>query len=167
MKTMTNVIYVNHDKLMRFNEDLLRTPTMLENIFNENSETLSNTIRRIDMTADMLNRKKASVQMVLERAIADLELAKMANARNRKKISLEPYMDRIREANWRLKTITNACYEITKIKDGFQESAEQYFRSEERCFQDYNFMVKKGSAILEKYAELVRRSASVIPEGQT
>jgi len=152
---------------MRFNEDLLRTPTILENIFNENSETISNTIRRIDMTADMLNIKKAYAQMALEEAMAYLELAEKANAENEESIDLELHMYKVREANERLETITHACYEVIKLRDDFQESTEQYFKSEETCFQDYNFMLKKGRSILEKYAELVHRSANVIPEGQT
>jgi len=140
---------------------------MLENIFNKNRETISNTTRRIDMTTDMLNKKKASAQMALEEAIADLEFAEWGNDENGEDIDLEPYMYRIREADKRLHTITIACYEIIKIRDGFEENVEQYSKNEERRFQDYKFMMKKGNSILDKYVELVRRSASVIPEVQT
>jgi N-methylhydantoinase B/oxoprolinase/acetone carboxylase alpha subunit len=162
---MTNVIYVKPDKLVTFREDLLKTPIMLENIFSENRNMINKTIRQIDMTADMLNRKKTEARIALESAQADLEAAIAANDEGERKINLGPYISRVTRARERLEKLTDAYDDLMKVRDGYHDSADQYMRDENKYFQDYNTMIKKGGSILGKYTELVRRSTSVIPEG--
>jgi len=161
---MGKVISVQPDKLVMFSEELKKTSGMLENIFNENRETISKTNYRIDMTIDSLNVKRNAARNEHESASAALSSASIASASVVGAAAIAPLIERERRARERLNVLEQACQEARKIKDDYQGMANQYSREEQKHFQDYRDHLKRTSSFLEKYTDSIRRSSKAITE---
>ena len=152
------------DKLLTFNEKMLKTPVMLEGIFLENKEMIANTLHYINAVREMLNKKKREAQIRLDHAEASLLAAIATNAKSEEKVNLAPYRERVREAKHRLEEITIACDKARAAMNDYSKYTEQYFRDEKKHFEEYFPILKMGSERIARYAELVNRSTMVIPE---
>ena len=161
---MSTAINAQPDKLQIFNEELLKTPRMLENIFGENREIINRTNQRIDMAIESLHVKRNTAKNEHEMAQSALASAQSVQTSLAGAVNLAPLIERERKARERLMILEQACSEARNIKEDYNGLTAQYSQEEQNYFQDYNNFVKRTSSALEKYTELIRQSSRDIAE---
>lgn len=157
---MDEGINADPDKLDMLSDELSKTPVLLENVFRENAEMIVKTQERLHRTLDIRERALSAADMQLGQAEADLQYAYSDEYAD-----ISFYMSLVANAQARVNAMEYALQAVKRLNDEYQYSVECYKREEETSFQDYMSFFNKGKAILEKYAALVRASASAISEG--
>jgi predicted nucleic acid-binding Zn-ribbon protein len=159
---MAYQVHANPEKLDAFNEEIQKTPAMLENVFGENNEIATKALQHIDMISDMYNKKRTDAQIDLDNAKARLATAERANAANDEKADLSFFEERVYNAHERLIKIMDTCKRVNDIRNDYEVEVNRHKWNVNDCFNDYCTILKKGSGIIAKYAAFVRASVNAI-----
>ena len=162
---MTGQIIADPSKLYELDDNLKKTPSQVDDIFADYSEMISHTRDRVSNTLNQWKRRQQQAYEQLLDAQEALDRAEMSACDSKDGHVSSYYYEVVESCQNRYNEISDACNSIEKIYDQVESSATSFTRTMRNLRQDYTTMLQKSSYILTRYADLVKKSASITSSG--
>lgn len=164
---MMGQVIVDISKLHELDEGLKNTVAQIDVIISENEERISKIKNTIIIELEKWKRKQEEAYVELIAVREELTRAEEM-ARNSENGEVPSYYyQKVALCQAKYDDVSCICAKIERLYDDFEDSVSIYNNSITLDRQDYVDILKKGSYILNQYADLVQKSVHVTSSGNT
>lgn len=162
---MAGQIIADPSKLYELDDNLKKTPSQIDDIIADYSEMISHTRDRVSNTLNQWKRRQQQAYEQLLDAQEALDRAEMSARDSEDGHVSSYYYEAVESCQNRYNEISDACTSIEQIDNQVEYSATSFTRTMGNLRQDYTTLLQKSSYILTRYADLVKKSASITSSG--
>jgi len=155
-------IYVSIASLEEFNNSLMQTLPMLDELMSYDDNLIKNATEKITIVFDDYAKKQSYAYDEYQQALDDLDYAEQ----NYEDVS-DSYYEAVETTERKYNYIVQCYGKIKNIRDTYISSVDKYRRDAEKESETYSSMIKKGSTFLERYIEVLKRSNKALFDNVT
>lgn len=158
---MAGKMIANASKLFALDDGLKNTTSQIASVIADNNELIRNTSNQISDVLDVWKDRQTQAYEKLVSAQEALSRAEAAASNSEDGDVPYYYYQAVALCQAEYDEISGVCASIERIFDDFSAAASSYNRTLESSRQEYISVLQKSSHILNKYAELIRKSSSI------